>query len=126
MISVIRIPALVLAATLNALLPVVSAHAQEAGLPKSIRIVVPFSAGGSNDVYARALGQKLAARLGSTFIVENKPGAGGAIGADFVARAEPDGATLLLTSTSFATNAATKRNLPFDPIASFAPVAIVA
>ncbi len=124
--SVIRTLGVALATALVALAPGQPARAQEAGLPKVIRIIVPFSAGGSNDVYARALGQKLAARLGVTFIVENKPGAGGAIGADIVARAEPDGATLLLNSTSFATNAATKGNLPFDPIRSFSPIAIVA
>ncbi len=121
-----RILAMTLVASVTALVPIASAHSAEAGLPKVIRIIVPFSAGGSNDVYARTLGQRLATRLGSTFIVENKPGAGGAIGADFVSRAEPDGGTLLLSSTSFATNAATKRNLPFDPIGSFTPVAIVA
>ena len=124
--SVIRTLGAALATALVALPPGQPARAQDAGLPKIIRIVVPFSTGGSNDVYARALGQKLASRLGVTFIIENKPGAGGAIGADIVARAEPDGGTLLLTSTSFATNAATKGNLPFDPIRSFSPVAIVA
>ena len=124
--SMTRMPGATLATALVALAPGQSVRAQDAGLPKVIKIVVPFSTGGSNDVYARALGQKLASRLGVTFIVENKPGAGGAIGADIVARADPDGSTLLLTSTSFATNAATKANLPFDPIRSFSPVAIVA
>ena len=124
--SVIRTFGAALATALVALAPWQSARAQDPGLPKIIRIVVPFSTGGSNDVYARALGQKLAPYLGVTFIIENKPGAGGAIGADIVARADPDGGTLLLTSTSFATNAATKGNLPFDPIRSFSPVAIVA
>ena len=124
--SMTRMLGATLATALVALAPGQSVRAQDAGLPKVIKIVVPFSTGGSNDVYARALGQKLASRLGVTFIVENKPGAGGAIGADIVARADPDGSTLLLTSTSFATNAATKANLPFDPIRSFSPVAIVA
>lgn len=99
---------------------------QEPGLPKLIKIVVPFSPAGSNDVFARALAQRLTSKLGISVIVENKPGAGGSIGADAVARAEPDGSTLLLSSASFATNAAVKANLPFDPIASFAPVALVA
>jgi tripartite-type tricarboxylate transporter receptor subunit TctC len=102
------------------------AAAQEAALPKLIKIVVPFSPAGSNDVFARALAQRLSPKLGVSVIVENKPGAGGTIGADAVARAEPDGSTLLLSSASFATNAAVKTNLPFDPIASFAPVALVA
>ena len=115
-----------------------AAHAQQNGasqalisaplsaLPKLVKFIVPFSPGGSNDVYARALAQKLAIRLSNTIVVENKPGAGGSIGSDFVARAEPDGSTLLLISTSFATNAAVRSNLPFDPITSFKPVALVA
>jgi tripartite-type tricarboxylate transporter receptor subunit TctC len=95
-------------------------------LPKFIKLIVPFSPGGSNDVYARALAQKLAGKLSASVVVENKPGAGGSIGSDLVARAEPDGSTLLLISTSFATNAAVRNNLPFDPITSFKPVALVA
>ena len=102
------------------------AAAQEPGLPKVIKIVVPFSPAGSNDMFARALAQRLTPKLGVTVMVENKPGAGGSIGADAVARAEPDGSSLLLSSTSFATNAAVKPNLPFDPITSLAPVALVA
>jgi tripartite-type tricarboxylate transporter receptor subunit TctC len=100
--------------------------AQPSALPKFMKFVVPFSPGGSNDVYARALAQKLAIKLSNTIVVENKPGAGGSIGSDLVARAEPDGSSLLLISTSFATNAAVRNNLPFDPITSFKPVALVA
>lgn len=102
------------------------AAAQEPALPKLIKIVVPFSPAGSNDLFARALAQRLTSKLGISVIIENKPGAGGSIGADAVARAEPDGSTLLLSSASFATNAAVKPNLPYDPITSFAPVALVA
>lgn len=109
-----------------ALVSLSSAQAQEPALPKLIKIVVPFSAGGSNDLFARALSQKLSARLGTNVIVDNRPGAGGIIGTDAVARADADGATLLLTSTSFATNAAVQAKLPFDAIKSFAPVALVA
>src|SRR5262249_52581350 len=76
------------------------AGAQEA-LPKLIRIVVPFAAGGSNDVIARALTGPLAKRLDASVIVENKPGAAGVIGADYVAKAPRDGSVLLLTSSSF-------------------------
>ena len=106
--------------------PKVISSAQPSTLPKLIKFVVPFSPGGSNDVYARALAQKLAIKLSNTVVVENKPGAGGSIGSDLVARAEPDGSSLLLISTSFATNAAVRNNLPFDPITSFKPVALVA
>jgi len=101
-----------------------SAPAQE--LPKTVRIVVPFSPGGSNDLFARAIGQKLARKFNIAVIVDNRPGAGGAIGTEMVARAEPDGATLLLTSVSFATNAAVQKNLSYDPLKSFAPVALLA
>ena len=100
------------------------AAAQEA-LPKLIRIVVPFAAGGSNDVIARALTGPLSKRLDASVIVENKPGAAGVIGADYVAKAPRDGSVLLLTSSSFLTAAATQQQLPYDPIAAFAPVAMI-
>ena len=103
---------------------VMGASAQDA-LPKLIRIVVPFAPGGSNDVIARALAGPLAKRLDTTVIVENKPGAAGVVGADFVAKAPKDGSVLLLTSSSFLTAAATQSQLPYDPIAAFAPVAMV-
>ncbi|WP_295857543.1 tripartite tricarboxylate transporter substrate binding protein [uncultured Xylophilus sp.] len=117
----IRIAALLAAA----LSPLASAHAQDAPLPKTIKIVVPFSPGGSNDLFARALGQKLASRWGVPVVVDNRPGAGGTIGAQAVANAEPDGGTLLLNSVSFTTNAAVQPRLPYDPIKSFAPVALL-
>jgi tripartite-type tricarboxylate transporter receptor subunit TctC len=94
-------------------------------LPKLIRIVVPFAAGGSNDVIARALAVALAKRLDASVIVENKPGAAGVIGSDYVAKAPRDGSVLLLTSSSFLTAAATQQQLPYDPIAAFAPVAMI-
>ncbi|PWK35264.1 tripartite tricarboxylate transporter substrate-binding protein [Cupriavidus plantarum] len=102
-----------------------AATAQEPALPKTIRIVVPFSPGGSNDLFARALAQGLAGRTGSSVVVENRPGAGGAIGAQAVATGEPDGSTLLLNSLSFSTNAAIQPKLPYDPIKSFEPVALL-
>src|SRR5437868_1101588 len=94
-------------------------------LPKTIRIVVPFSAGGSNDVIARAIALPLGKRLDIPVIVENKAGAAGVIGADYVAKSPRDGSVLLLTSSSFLTAAATQTQLPYDPIAAFAPVAMV-
>ena len=102
------------------------APAQEPEIPKLMRIVVPFSPGGSNDQIARAIAPALAKRLGNSVIVENKPGAGGVIGSDAVAKAAPDGATLLLSSSSFLTAAATQPRTPFDPVASFAPVSMIA
>jgi tripartite-type tricarboxylate transporter receptor subunit TctC len=101
------------------------ALAQEVRIPKLIKIVVPFSPGGSNDLFARALGQKLAVSLGTAVVVDNRPGAGGAVGAVAVSQAEPDGATLLLTSVSFVTNAAIQEKPAYDPVKSFVPVALL-
>jgi tripartite-type tricarboxylate transporter receptor subunit TctC len=99
--------------------------AAQVTLPRSIKIVVPFSPGGSNDVIARAIAVPLAKRLDIPVIVENKAGAAGVIGADYVAKSARDGSVLLLTSSSFLTAAATQTQLPYDPIAAFAPVAMV-
>ena len=99
--------------------------AAQATLPKAIRIVVPFSPGGSNDVIARAIAGPLAKRLDIPVIVENKAGAAGVVGADYVAKSPRDGSVLLLTSSSFLTAAATQAQLPYDPITAFAPVAMV-
>src|SRR5258705_13261517 len=98
--------------------------AQDA-VPKLIRIVVPFSAGASNDAIARAIAGPLAKRLESSVIVDNKPGAAGVIGADAVAKSPRDGSVLLLTSSTFLTAAATQARLPYDPLAAFVPVAMV-
>lgn len=94
--------------------------------PSLTRIVVPFPPGGSNDVIARAIAPQLAKRLGNNVIVENKGGAAGVIGSESVAKAPPDGSHLLLTSSTFLTTAATQAKLPYDPIAAFVPVAMVA
>ncbi|MEO8751603.1 MAG: tripartite tricarboxylate transporter substrate binding protein [Casimicrobiaceae bacterium] len=99
--------------------------AAQATLPKSIRIVVPFSPGGSNDVIARALAGPLSKRLDIPVIIENKAGAAGVVGADYVAKSAADGSVLLLTSSSFLTAAATQTQLPYNPITAFAPVAMV-
>src|SRR5688500_11482330 len=83
-------------------------------LPKLIRIVVPFSAGASNDAIARSLAPPLAKRLETSVIVENRPGAAGAIGADAVAKAPKDASMVLLSSSTFLTVAATNSKLPYD------------
>jgi len=93
-------------------------------VPRQITIVVPFGPGGSNDTIARVIAPELAARLNTRVIVENRAGAAGAIGAAHVAKSAADGATLLLTSSTFVTSAATRRT-PFDAITSFSPVAMV-
>jgi len=92
---------------------------------RAVRVVVPFSPGGSNDVLARALCERLTALLGQPFVVENRAGAGGAIGADLVAKSAPDGHTLLFISSSIATNAAVQP-LPYDPATDFTAIARVA
>ena len=93
---------------------------------KTITIVVPFAPGGSNDIVARAIGNKLNEDWGQPVVVDNRPGAGGVIGAEFVARAKPDGYTLLLVSSTFTINPAVKTSLPFDVAKDFAPVARIA
>jgi len=90
------------------------AIANETTLPSTIKLIVPFTTGGSNDIFARALSEQLSAKLGSTVIVDNKPGAGGVVGAAEVARAKPNGGTLLFSSNSFVTRAAVDTNLPFN------------
>ena len=99
-----------------------SVISQETG--KQIRLIVPFAPGGSNDIVGRAVAQQLSPRLKRSVIVENKPGAGGVLGAEIAARAEPDGNTLLLISSSFAMNSSIMK-LSYDPVKSFAPLAML-
>ena len=93
---------------------------------KPVRMVVAFPPGGSTDLSARALGEKLSAALGQPFVIENKPGASGNIGAESVAKSAPDGYTLLMAATSFATAPAFFPQLGWDPVKDFAPVSMVA
>ncbi len=93
---------------------------------RPVTIIVPYPAGGSNDTFARELGKKLSDAWKIPVIIDNRPGAGGSIGAAIVSKAAPDGYTLCLLSSSFTTNAAIQTNLPFDPVAGFSPVAMVA
>jgi tripartite-type tricarboxylate transporter receptor subunit TctC len=100
--------------------------AQQRFPAKPVTIIVPYPPGGSNDTFARELGKKLSDAWKLPVIIENRPGAGGNIGAAAVSRAPADGYTLCLLSSSFTTNAAIQPNLPFDPVAGFSPVAMVA
>ena len=97
-------------------------HAQPAFPTKALRIVVPFAAGGVGDLTARAVATGLAERLGQPVVIDNRPGAGGVVAADAVARAEPDGHTLFLMSNGTAVSASLFRSLPYDTLADFAPV----
>ena len=92
---------------------------------KTARIVVPYPPGGPTDIVARLVGQKLTERYGQTFVVENKPGAGGNLGAENVARAEPDGYSLLVGTTAHAINPSVFKQLNYDFVADFAPVALL-
>lgn len=94
---------------------------------KPVRIVVPFPPGGVTDLVGRALAARLSAEFGQAVVVENRPGASGVLGAELVARAAPDGYTLMIGNIStLAINAATFARLPYDPLASFAPVSMLA
>lgn len=92
---------------------------------KPLRIIVPFTPGATNDIVARLLGQKLSESMGQPVIVENRTGAGGNIGTDFVAKAPPDGYTLLLSANTITVNAAMREKLPFDVMRDLRPVILV-
>lgn len=98
-----------------------SAGAQYPSRP--IRFVVGFPPGGGNDTMARMIGQKLADRVGQSVVIDNRPGAGGNIAAELVARANPDGHTILMISSSHPIQGLLKKNLPYDPIRDFSGVA---
>ena len=94
---------------------------------KPIRLVVPFPAGGSLDVVARAIGQKLTEAWGQPVVIDNRPGAGGNIGADLVAKSAPDGYTILEGALStHAVNVSLYAKMPYDPVKDFAPITLVA
>src|ERR671910_3236288 len=98
-------------------------QAQDAYPSKPVRIMVSFSAGGPTDIVARIMGAKMGELLGQQFVVENKTGAGGNIGADVVAKSPPDGYTLLMATVStHAINPGLYKKIPYDPIGDFAPI----
>jgi tripartite-type tricarboxylate transporter receptor subunit TctC len=93
---------------------------------RPVHIIVPYTPGTGADILARLIGPKLGERWKAAVVADNKPGATGNIGADFVAKSAPDGHTVLFVATSFGTTPALQKNLPFDPVKSFEPVALVA
>jgi tripartite-type tricarboxylate transporter receptor subunit TctC len=111
-------------ATVAALAPAAAAQTPYPNRP--IRIVVPYTAGTGIDILARATGQKLSDRLRVPVVVENRPGASGNIGTEAVAKAAPDGYTLLMNASTHVTNAALQPSVPYDPVKSFAPIGPVA
>jgi tripartite-type tricarboxylate transporter receptor subunit TctC len=115
-----------LRAAIAALLLVPAAALAQAFPSKTITIVVPFTPGTGADVISRLIIPKLADALKTPVVVDNKPGASGAIGTELAAKAPPDGHTLLFAATSHGTVPVLKRNLPYDPVKSFTPVALTA
>ena len=112
---------LMLAAAAANLLPASRAFAQT--YPgKPIRLIVPFPAGGATDLFARTLSQKMSEKLGAAVVVDNKPGAGGAIGSDLAAKAPADGYTLLLATTSTHSIGPSINKLPYDTVRDFTPI----
>jgi tripartite-type tricarboxylate transporter receptor subunit TctC len=117
--------ALSLAASLATLVPAQS-WAQAAWPNKPVRIVVPYAPGGANDILARVLAEKLSPVLGQPVLVENKPGAGAMVGSDFVAKAAPDGYTLLMAASGpMVFNPVLVAKLPYNPLTDLAPISIV-
>jgi tripartite-type tricarboxylate transporter receptor subunit TctC len=114
-------------ALMIACLPAAPARAQTDAYPsKTVRLIVGQSPGGATDIVARLTAQKLSENVRQSVIVENRTGAAGSIGANFVAKSPPDGYTLLVVSSSYAINPSLYTNLPFDPVKDLAPVALIA
>ena len=121
----IRPASVLLASVLATFFSLASAQSSQSTQP--IKLIVPFASGGPTDIAARIIAPRLSASLGRTVVVENKVGATGAIGAEFVAKAAPDGNTILFgTSSIMGANPAMTPKLPYDPIKDFSPVGLVA
>lgn len=113
-------------AAVGLFLPVAkAARAQDAYPTRPVRMVVPFAAGGSTDILARLIAQQLAMRLEQQFVVENKPGAGTNIAAEFVVKSRPDGYTLLFGAAAMATNPSLLPSMPYDLFRDLAPIAVI-
>jgi tripartite-type tricarboxylate transporter receptor subunit TctC len=121
---------LTLLAAMSAIAASATGHAQQAQTTswpsRPLRWIVPFPPGGAMDAIARTLGDKASRSLGQAFVIENRPGAGGNIGADFVAKQPADGYTLMITSIGMATNKPLYGKLGYDPVKDFAPVSLLA
>lgn len=109
-------------------LAIAASHALAQAWPtKPVKWIVPFAPGGTTDILGRTIGDKLGVALGQPVIIENKPGAGGGLGADFVAKAAPDGYTILGgTISTNAINASLYKDLPYDPVKDFVPLTLIA
>jgi tripartite-type tricarboxylate transporter receptor subunit TctC len=108
------------------LLVTLASVAAAQGYPaRPVRLIIPFPPGGSNDIVGRMIAAQLGERLGQTMVVDNRGGAGGTIGTELAARSQADGYTLLLISTAYAFNTSIYKKLPYDPVRSFTPVALL-
>lgn len=115
-------------AALSAALILLAGHPEVHAQPypsRPVRIVVPFAPGGTVDLVARVLAQDLSEQTGQSFVVENKSGASGAIGSDLVAKAPPDGYTMLLQTPTLIVGPLINKNVPYDPIRDFRPIAMI-
>ena len=111
----------------SAALAVLAANACGQAFPtKPVRLVVPYAPGGSSDIIARLYGQRLSETLGQTFVVDNRPGAGGTIGTNILAKSPADGYTLILQDMPHTINPAVYGKLPYDPVKDFTPLTLVA
>ena len=99
-----------------------SAAVAQAWPTRAIQVISPFSAGNANDIVARVVLDQVSKQIGQSFVIENRPGGGGSIGANAAAKADPDGYTLLLHSSSLSAQVVLHKTLPYDPIGDFAPV----
>ena len=102
------------------------AHAQPAYPAKPVKVIVPFAAGGTTTILARLMAERMGQSLGQPFVVDNRPGAGGNVGMDLVAKADPDGYTLLMGPIGLAINPALYPKMPFDPITDLVPIGMYA
>ncbi len=109
-----------------ALLTATAAHAQSPYPSRPVRLVVPFAAGGTNDIIGRIVAEKFSEKLGQPFVADNRAGANTVVGSEIVARAAPDGHTLLIVSASIAVNPSLMHKLPYDTERDFAPIGNVA
>ena len=117
-----KIPALIACALCSCGLWASAASAQDKYPSRPIRLVIPFAPGGGSDVTARMLGPRIAEQLGQPVVIDNRPAASGVVGADIVAKAVPDGYTLLGTTVTFVINGTLQKGLPYDAFKDFAPI----
>src|SRR3954465_5515150 len=118
-------PALTLCSLI--LLSTSAAFAAEISYPtRPVRVIVPYSPGGSSDAVARIVGQKLGELLGQQFVVDNRPGASGSLGREIVTKAAPDGYTLLIGDSPHTINVHVLKHVPYDPIKDFTPLTLLA